>query len=87
MLLSVEIKEKAMPNNITSYKESLESCLVFSPRDWSKDERDAWLYGVIVGWGHRLPEIAKDFGWNDYTKQRLLKIRRSYVESSACDGD
>lgn len=39
--------------------ESLESCVACHSRDWSVHHRDAWLWGIICGWGNAWDEIEK----------------------------
>jgi hypothetical protein len=29
---------------------SLGSCLAFHSRDWGEHPRDAWIYGIAIGW-------------------------------------
>jgi hypothetical protein len=31
--------------------DSVHSLMCFDVRDWSNYRRDAWLYGIFVGWG------------------------------------
>ena len=52
-----------------------------SPRDWSKDSRDAWLYGLIVGWGDALEEVASRHGWNQEHRDRLCILHASLPRS------
>ena len=65
--------------------ESLRNAIAFSSRDWSKDPTDAWVYGVLVGWGDALPEVAASMGWNDaaVTRLRLLRATFELVEENA----
>ena len=68
---------------IENWKESLNSCLVFHSRDWAANKRDAWLYGIIVGWNDEcLAELKEQHGWNDEAVERLKRLRRQYVDSN-----
>lgn len=65
-----------MPDTTTpTAAEALQSagdCLAFHPRDWSVDRRDAWLWGVIVGWDQdSLWELAAKHGWSAEEVERL----------------
>ena len=55
---------------------SMEAALTTHPRDWSLDHRDAWVYGMIVGWGDCLPDVASRHGWSEETQE---KLRRGYA--------
>ena len=52
---------------------SLRTTMTTDSRDWSLYKRDAWIYGIVVGWGDALPEISKKFGWSDEDINRLKK--------------
>lgn len=69
--------------------DSLHSCLVFSPRDWSNCKRDAWIYGIIVGWDgdgvcepadSAINEIAARFNWPEEEVARLRRLHDRYVK-------
>jgi hypothetical protein len=55
--------------------DSLKTSIATDPRDWSRDDCDAWLYGVIVGWDGALPEVAAGHGWSSETLERLRAMR------------
>lgn len=60
-------------------KESIACCLVFSPRDHGADHRDAWLYGVVIGWPpEALSELAVRHGWDTYQLARLQQLRAAF---------
>lgn len=61
--------------------ESVRGAMVFDPRDWSLINQDAWVYGILVGWGDALPEIARKHRWPPADVERLKRLRRS-VENS-----
>lgn len=60
-------------------KEALESVgasMSFHPRDWSRDHRDAWVYGIVNGWSQEaLQELAQAHKWKPETVQRLQRLR------------
>lgn len=61
---------------------ALESAIASDPRDWSANERDAWLYGIMVGWGDgALKEIAEDFGWSDEKFGVLYKTNLDFKQA------
>ena len=63
------------------WRVSIESCIAFSSRDWSLHHRDAWLYGIIFGYGpEALIEMRMKHGWDDGTIARLEVLRRQYKE-------
>lgn len=63
--------------------------MVTDPRDWAADRRDAWLWGVLIGWGCKkqhdhddqcggdsaLKEAAAKHGWNEYRIARVRELR------------
>lgn len=63
---------------ITDPFEALRSACAFSSRDWSAEPEDAWIYGIIVGWGKALPDVAARHGWDLSTAERLRRMHRSY---------
>jgi hypothetical protein len=58
--------------------ESIHSVMVFSPADHSLNERDAWVYGIVVGWDDALGTVAKDHGWDKETVERLQRLHEKY---------
>jgi hypothetical protein len=67
---------------------SLGRCMAFDPRDWALDRRDAWLWGVIVGWDPDEPgetdgamaEVAAKHGWTDEHVARLRTLHAAVAE-------
>jgi len=68
-------------SEIENWKESLDQCIPFSARDWALDKRDAWVYGIIIGWededtGDINEKIRalflKRFSWKKDTGDRLI---------------
>lgn len=62
---------------------SLEMTLPFHPRDWSEHHRDAWIYGVIVGWDTALEDVAHKHGWTPETVARLQRLRERFLSLKA----
>ena len=56
--------------------ESVSSAIAFSPRDWSLEKHDAWVYGVMLGWEDALPIIQKQFRWSDSTVSRMVMLNK-----------
>jgi len=63
------------------------------PRDTSEDHRDAWLYGIVLGWewpgypGHNeevMEELAEKHDWSPATVARLRRLRAKYTETFPC---
>jgi hypothetical protein len=60
--------------------ESLRGCIAFSPKDWSIEMRDAWMYGIVMGWdGEALTEVAAKHGWPDGALARLRRIHSAFM--------
>lgn len=59
--------------------DELHALCVFSARDWAARRDDAWLYGIIVGWGDALPEVAERHAWDAETAARLRRLHIAYV--------
>lgn len=61
--------------NITCPIESMRCCLAFSPRDFSTNGRDAWIYGILLGWDDEaLAELKAKFHWDDEQVDRLKTL-------------
>lgn len=71
--------------SVENWNEALNSCLVHHCRDWAASKRDAWIYGIIVGWADEsLVELQGQHGWDDEALIRLKQLRLQYVDSSVC---
>jgi len=53
---------------------ALRNLLAFDSRDYSINRRDAWLYGIIMGWDRSMDEIAARHGWNEQAVARLRRL-------------
>ncbi len=73
------MKNKINPNRTLNPLESIECTIAFSSRDMSSDKRDAWLYGIILGWDDEsLEEFQEKFNWTDLTIKRLRILHENY---------
>ena len=62
------------------WRDALHTCIALHPRDWSRHHRDAWIYGIVVGWGAESLDALKVLhGWTDETVERLRRLRQAYV--------
>jgi hypothetical protein len=67
---------------------SLHDTIVFGARDWSEDERLAWIYGIVVGWENDNPdstenamaELVTKFRWDNETVTRLRSLHKVITE-------
>ena len=57
--------------------ESARDAVTLHPRDWSLHHRDAWVYGILVGWGSALSEVAEIHRWTKETLDQLKTHRRA----------
>lgn len=61
---------------------SLSAAVACHVRDWSEHRRDAWIYGIVVGWEDALAEVARDHRWDAATVERLTRLRAAFVRAS-----
>lgn len=58
---------------------SLHDAVVFSSKDWSLTETNAWIYGIVVGWDvDSLNEIKRTFKWSDELVDRLKLLHEAF---------
>ena len=63
-----------------SWRNSVNVCILLHPRDWSLNPRDAWLWGIVVGWKDAaMQEVSEKHGWPEETVDRLKRLRADYV--------
>lgn len=75
---------------------SLANTIAFCSRDWARDNRDAWIYGIVSGWcdGHAgtdcegewadgcaLNDVARKHGWDAATIERMVRLRAAWLEA------
>lgn len=66
---------------LNSVKESLQMTVACDSRDWSSDKRDAWIYGIVLGWCEAaMVEIALKFNWSKEDVERLNKLYKEFDE-------
>jgi hypothetical protein len=77
--------------------QSITSAIVFHAGDWSLYPREAWIYGITVGWGceeeHEhddicggdgaLTDMAEKHGWDSEQVERLRSYRVLYRTAEA----
>lgn len=67
--------------------DSIAAAIDFHSRDWSIDHRDAWIYGIVVGWGDALDEVAARHKWSPMAVERLRKRRATVQEITGKSDD
>jgi hypothetical protein len=57
---------------------SIRSTIIFSPRDWAADVRDAWVYGIVVGWDDpSIKELSSKFGWEIKEIKKMKQLHNA----------
>lgn len=77
-----------MSNETRNIFESLHNSIVFDSKDWSLNKRDAWIYGIVVGWcgeddkeNERIfQEFNNSFGWDIDTWNRLQTMHNEFLK-------
>lgn len=60
-------------------KESIHNTIVFDSKDYSISRRDAWIYGIVVGWDDAsLVELQQKHKWTDLDVERLNKLHAEF---------
>jgi len=69
---------------MTPYEEnplvSIELSICFDSKDYSTNKIDAWIYGIVCGWGESYPEIAKLHNWSDEDVERNKRLHEKFIE-------
>jgi hypothetical protein len=71
--------------------DAIANCIAFGSKDWSLDKRDAWIYGIVLGWDNEdkdedesdedaMGELQSKFGWSDEDVERLRRLHVKYNE-------
>jgi hypothetical protein len=56
--------------------ESISDTIIFDCKDHAENRRDAWLYGIIIGWNDEAMDVVSEkFQFN---KNRLKKLHNSF---------
>ena len=59
--------------------QSLRNALAFDCRDWAKDKRDAWVWGVVFGWkGEAMDEVGEKHRWRKEERERLKVLHENF---------
>lgn len=58
---------------------SLRGTMATDPRDWSLCKRDAWIYGIVVGWVDCWEEIARKHDWSASDLARLIELHVAFT--------
>jgi len=59
---------------------SLYDIIVFDSRDWGLSDNNAWIYGIVVGWGYALSEIGHKFNWSKSNIHRLERLHKKFTK-------
>jgi hypothetical protein len=80
------------PNDLREALQSLQRTMATDPRDWAMDKRDAWCFGIVLGWDHEdpdddltedaMPELIARFGWSDEDVARLRRYRAAFKQAA-----
>lgn len=81
MLNPIEKRAANKKNKLAEAMSSLYDVIVFDSLDYSSGKREAWMYGIIVGWnGPAMDSIAKKFNWTKEDVERLRSYRKAWRE-------
>lgn len=58
---------------------SLELTLTFDARDWSVNPKDAWIYGIILGWDTAILDVAALHKWTNVEVERLQRLHIKFI--------
>ena len=68
--------------NLSNALDSVRAAICLSSRDWSTDSKDAWIYGIVVGWEDAaLEEVAKRHNFGYLEVERLRKLNKLVKDS------
>lgn len=63
--------------------ESLKTAISCHSRDWSTHARDAWIYGIVLGWDDEaIAELRARHGWDDDAVTRLRQLHETFERSA-----
>lgn len=70
---------------MTTLEKALDSAhntIVFGVRDWGMNRRDAWLWGIFVGWDDAaMTEVSSRHGWGPEVVSRLRGLRAAIIDA------
>ncbi|MCB1178469.1 MAG: hypothetical protein KDK36_12865 [Leptospiraceae bacterium] len=62
-------------------KEHLKGLITSDSKDYSSTDKNAWEYGIIVGWDElSLIELADKFNWSPEQVELLKQLHRNFEE-------
>jgi len=64
---------------VTEAVKALQPSILRQGRDMSLDHRDAWIYGILIGWDVALPEILKQHSWAGTEYEDRLKKHQAVI--------
>lgn len=70
--LSARVRE--LEGALKPWFESAKTTIATDPRDHSIDSGDAWVYGLVLGWGNALGEVALRHRWSAFDTKRLQDL-------------
>jgi len=50
--------------------DALQNCIAFDSKDFSLNKRDAWIYGIVLGWNDICLETS-----SKYCQSRILEFK------------
>jgi hypothetical protein len=60
-------------------KENIRGCMVMLAKDWGLDNRNAWLWGIVLGWdAESLAELKIRHDWTDDDVALLQRLHRRW---------
>ena len=60
--------------------QSIFDTLSTMPRDMAEYKRDAWVYGIVVGWNSSFKEVADKHNWSPKDRLRLDTLHKQFTE-------
>jgi hypothetical protein len=59
--------------------DALSTVIALDSKDYATTSRDAWVYGIVVGWdGLSMAALANKFGWSPETVANLRSYRKAF---------
>lgn len=86
--IRAEAAEKKIESIIPAI-ESLRATIHSSPKDFYLSPDDAWIYGVLSGWGDAINEVSQNHSWDENNAKRLNEYNAAVmavIEGGQLDG-
>jgi hypothetical protein len=74
------LKSTVRPKLPENPMESIYDTIVFDSKDFSLNKRDAWLYGIVVGWDKAYEELKLKHKWTDEEVARNKRLHEKFKE-------